>query len=319
MRKGEIYMKKVWLWMMVAALGIVLMACSTEAPGTNSGNADDGGKNGGDGEYTIGFSISTLNNPFFVTLQEGAEVKAEELGIELIMVDAQDDDAKQVNDVEDLIQQGVDLILINPTDSASVISAVELANADNIPVITVDRGADGGEIVAHIASDNAAGGEMAGELLVDLVGEGAEVAELEGIPGSSAARERGEGFNNIADDSLDVVTSQSANFDRAEGLTVMENILQSNPNIKGVFAHNDEMALGALEAIEGSGNNDIVIVGFDATDDAVAAVEDGRLAGTVAQQPIMIGEEALKAALAVLNGESVEEFIPVQLELITEE
>jgi len=318
MRKGEIYMKKVWLWMMVAALGIVVMACSTDAPGSD-GNADNGDNNSGDGEYKIGFSISTLNNPFFVTLQEGAEVKAEELGIELIMVDAQDDDAKQVNDVEDLIQQGVDLILINPTDSASVISAVELANADNIPVITVDRGADGGEIVAHIASDNVAGGEMAGELLVDLVGEGAEVAELEGIPGSSAARERGEGFNNIADDSLDVVTSQSANFDRAEGLTVMENILQSNPNIKGVFAHNDEMALGALEAIEGSGNNDIVIVGFDATDDAVAAVEDGRLAGTVAQQPIMIGEEALKAALAVLNGESVEEFIPVQLELITEE
>ncbi|WP_416147614.1 ribose ABC transporter substrate-binding protein RbsB [Salipaludibacillus sp. HK11] len=310
-------MKKALLWMMVVVLGIVLMACSTDGPGSNGANDED--NTGGDGEYTIGFSISTLNNPFFVTLQEGAEEKAEELGVELIMVDAQDDNAKQVSDVEDLIQQGVDLILINPTDSASVISAVELANADDIPVITVDRGADGGEIKAHIASDNVAGGEMAGEFLVDLVGEGAEVAELEGIPGSSAARERGEGFNNIAGDSLDVVTSQSANFDRAEGLTVMENILQSNPDIKGVFAHNDEMALGALEAIEASGNDDIVIVGFDATDDAVAAVEDGRLAGTVAQQPVLIGEEALDAALALLNGDTVEEFIPVRLELVVEE
>lgn len=309
-------MKKIWLLMLIVALGIVVVACSTESPVNDNSEADG---EGGDGDYTIGFSISTLNNPFFVTLQDGAEEKAEELGVNLVMVDAQDDEAKQVNDVEDLIQQGVDLIMINPTDSSSVISAVELANAEGIPVITVDRESEGGEIVTHIASDNVAGGEMAGELLVDLVGDGALVAELEGIPGSSAARERGEGFNNIAEDSLDVATSQTANFNRAEGLTVMENILQSNPDIVGVFAHNDEMALGALEAIEGSGNEDIVIVGFDATDDAVAAVENGRLAGTVAQQPTLIGEEALDAALAILNGESVEDFIAVDLELITSE
>lgn len=308
-------MKNVLAVVMMLVLGMVAMACSTESP-VNDGGNNAGGNDGGDGEITVGFSISTLNNPFFVTLQEGAEAHAEELGIELLMVDAQDDDAKQINDVEDLITQGVDVILINPTDSTSVVAAVESANSAGIPVITVDRGADGGDVVAHIASDNVAGGEMAADLLIELVGEGADVAELEGIAGSSAARERGEGFNNVAADALNIVTAQTANFNRAEGLTVMENILQGNPDLTGVFAHNDEMALGALEAADSAGRDDLIIVGFDATDDAVAAVEDGRLAGTVAQQPLLIGQYALDAALQVANGEEVEDFIPVDLELV---
>ncbi|WP_427137509.1 substrate-binding domain-containing protein [Psychrobacillus psychrodurans] len=222
---------------------------------------------------------------------------------------------KQASDVEDLIQQGVDLILINPTDSEAVVPTVEAANAADIPVITVDRSSEGGDVVAHIASDNIAGGELAGEYLLGLVGEGAQVVELEGIAGSSAARDRGEGFNNIANGKLEVVAKQTANFNRAEGLTVMENILQGNPDVKAVFAHNDEMALGALEAIEAAGK-DILVVGFDATGDAVKSVEDGKLAGTVAQKPDLIGQKAVEAAMKSLKGEKVEASIPVELELI---
>lgn len=222
---------------------------------------------------------------------------------------------KQASDVEDLIQQGVDLILINPTDSEAVVATVEAANAANIPVITVDRSSEGGDVVAHIASDNIAGGELAGEYLLGLVGEGAQVVELEGIAGSSAARDRGEGFNNIANGKLEVVAKQTANFNRAEGLTVMENILQGNPDVKAVFAHNDEMALGALEAIEAAGK-DILVVGFDATGDAVKSVEDGKLAGTIAQKPDLIGQKAVEAAMKSLKGEKVEASIPVELELI---
>ena len=293
---------------------MILAACSMEAPGSSSEEeSGDGGEASGD--YTIGFSVSTLNNPFFVTLNEGAEEKAAELGATLTVVDAQDNASKQASDIEDLIQQEVDLIMINPVDSEAVAAAVESANSANVPVITVDRSAAGGEVVSHIASDNTAGGEMAAEHLVSIVGEGAAVAELEGVPGSSAARERGEGFNNIAADSLDVVAKQTANFNRAEGLSVMENILQANPDITGVFAHNDEMALGALEAIEASGK-DIAVVGFDATDDAVKAVEDGRLDGTIAQKPEMIGEMAVEAAVQSLEGEEVEASIPVELELV---
>ncbi|MGM0896736.1 MAG: ribose ABC transporter substrate-binding protein RbsB [Bacillota bacterium] len=307
-------MKKMLLMFVLLAM-MVLAACSMEAPGSDSEETTGGEEASGD--YTIGFSISTLNNPFFVTLSEGAEAKASELGATLSVVDAQDDASKQASDVEDLIQQGVDMILINPVDSEAVASAVASANNADIPVITVDRSAESGEVVSHIASDNVAGGEMAAEHLLSLVGDGAQVAELEGVPGSSAARERGEGFNNIAADSMDVVAKQTANFNRAEGLSVMENILQANPDVTGVFAHNDEMALGALEAIEASGK-DVTVVGFDATDDAVAAVEEGRLAGTIAQKPEMIGEMAVETAIQHLDGEEVEASIPVELELIQE-
>jgi ribose transport system substrate-binding protein len=305
-------MKKMKMFLMLLIGLIVMSACSLDAPSSES---DDSSTNSDDA-LTIGFSISTLNNPFFVTLAEGAEAQAEARGASIRVIDAEDDVSKQISDVEDLIQQNVDIIMINPTDSASVGTAVESANQAGIPVITVDRVSEGGDVAVHVASDNVEGGKLAAELMVELVGEGSQVAELEGIPGSSAARERGEGFNSVADEQLDVVIRQTANFNRAEGLTVMENILQSESNIKGVFAHNDEMALGAIEAAEAAGLSDLVIIGFDATDDAVKAVEEGRLSGTIAQRPLLIGQEAIDAAVALANDEEVDAFIPVALEVI---
>ena len=263
----------------------------------------------------VGLVVSTLNNPFFVTLKDGAEDKAAELGIELIALDSQNDPAKELANVEDLMVKGVDVILINPTDSDAVARAVMQANRNNVPVITLDRGSNEGEVVTHIASDNVAGGEMAGKFILEQVGKGAKVVELEGIPGTTAARDRGKGFNNVANENLEVVARQAADFDRTKGLTVMENILQAESEIDAVFAHNDEMALGALKAIEGSGK-DILVVGFDATDDAVASVKDGKLGATVAQQPSMIGAMGVEAAVKIINGEETEDFIPVELELI---
>lgn len=263
----------------------------------------------------VGLVVSTLNNPFFVTLKDGAEDKAAELGIELIALDSQNDPAKELANVEDLMVKGVDVILINPTDSDAVARAVMQANRNKVPVITLDRGSNEGEVVTHIASDNVAGGEMAGKFILEQVGKGAKVVELEGIPGTTAARDRGKGFNNVANENLEVVARQAADFDRTKGLTVMENILQAESEIDAVFAHNDEMALGALKAIEGSGK-DILVVGFDATDDAVASVKDGKLGATVAQQPSMIGAMGVEAAVKIINGEETEDFIPVELELI---
>lgn len=235
------------------------------------------------------------------------------------MVDAQDDPAKQASDIEDLIQQGVDIILVNPTDSAAVATAIESANNADIPVITVDRSAEGGEVVTHIASDNVEGGRLAGNFIIEELGGSGNVVELEGISGSSAARERGEGFNEVIGESdIEVVANQTANFDRAEGLSVMENIIQSGAEFDAVFAHNDEMALGAVEALEAAGMSDVMVVGFDATNDAVAAVEEGTMAATVAQKPNEIGISAVDTAQAVLDGETVEEFVPVELELVTQ-
>ena len=263
----------------------------------------------------IGFSVSTLNNPFFVTLTEGARKAATENNVELVVVDAGDDAAKQTSDIEDLVSRNVGVLIVNPVDSDAVAPAVKSAMSQGIKVIAVDRGVNGVDVDCQIASDNVAGARMATEYLMELVGEGAKVAELQGVPGASATIDRGEGFHQVADKSLQVAASQTANFNRAEGMTAMENILQSDGAIKGVFAHNDEMALGAVEAVAASGK-DIKIVGFDATDDAQKAVKDGKMAATVAQKPDKMGETAIGTAVKIMAGETVEKSIPVEVELI---
>lgn len=264
----------------------------------------------------IGMVVSTQDNPFFVTLKEGAQKKAKELGHELIVLDSQNDPSKELSNVEDLVMKKVDVILINPTDSDAVVASVKAANRNKVPVVTLDRGANGGTVVSHIASDNVLGGEMAGKYILEKVGKGAEVVELEGIPGTTAARDRGEGFNKIAKENLKVVARQSADFDRTKGLNVMENIVQSNPNIKAVFAHNDEMALGAIKALQGNRKNDVIVVGFDATDAAVKAVKNGKMSATIAQKPEKIGEKGVEIADKIIKKESVEKYIPVELNII---
>ncbi len=299
--------------------GIILasvLAFSLAGCGAVSIDGEEGGSTAAssEGSGAIGFSVSTLNNPFFVTLSEGAEAKAEEEGVELIVVDAGDDAAKQTSDIEDLISRNISVLIVNPVDSDAVAPIVQDAVSQGIKVVSVDRVVNGVDVDCAIASDNVAGAQMATEYLVSLVGEGAKVAELEGVNGASATIDRGEGFHLVADEQLDVVAKQTANFNRSEGMTVMENILQANPDIKGVFAHNDEMALGAVEAI---GSSDIVVVGFDATDDALAAIEEGRMAATVAQKPDLMGETAVETAVSLINGETVEKTIPVEVELVT--
>ncbi|SKB63343.1 ribose transport system substrate-binding protein [Acetoanaerobium noterae] len=307
-------MKKLVLsFVLLAALVFNLTACQSQPAATEEPAAEEAA-----GAAKIGLVVSTLNNPFFVSLKEGAEQKAKDMGMELVVLDSQNDPAQELANVEDLLTQGVSLILINPTDSDAVGNAIIAANNKNVPVVTLDRGANQGEVVSHIASDNVAGGVMAGEHIVSLLGGKGKVVELEGIAGTSAARDRGQGFNDaIAGTEIEVVAKQVADFDRTQGLSVMENILQAQPEIDAVFAHNDEMALGAQKAIEASGR-EIIIVGFDATDDAVAAVKEGKMSATVAQQPSLIGELGVETAKKILDGESVEDFVPVDLQLVTE-
>lgn len=266
----------------------------------------------------IGLSISTLNNPFFVDLRDGAKAAADANGMELVVMDAQDDASKQLANIENLIQQKVSIIIVNPVDSKAIVPAIEAANKANIPVITVDRSAAGGQVASAIASDNVAGGKMAGQFIVDKLSGKGKIVELEGIPGSSAANDRGKGFNEAvkAATGLAVVAKQPADFDRAKGMKVMENILQANPEIQAVFAHNDEMALGAVEAIKAAKRTGIIVVGFDATADAIKAVNDGSLVATVAQKPKEMGKIAIETAKKIIGKEKVEATIPVALELV---
>jgi len=265
---------------------------------------------------TLALVVSTLNNPFFVSMKEGAENKANQLGYKLIVLDSQNDPSKELANVEDLIVRGVKAILINPTDSDAVSNAIRVANQAKIPVLTLDRGANRGEVVTHIASDNVAGGEMAGKFISEKIGMNARVIQLEGIAGTSAARERGKGFMKaVKSEKMDLLASQPADFDRTKGLNVMENMLASKPNTQAVFAQNDEMALGAVRAVQASGK-DILIVGFDGTEDGIAAVKRGLLGATIAQQPALIGEIGVASAVKLLKGEAVDKNIPVPLMMV---
>lgn len=282
----------------------------------------DGEESGATKEYagsgSIGLSVSTQNNPFFVTLVEGAQEKAKELGVSLTVVDAGDDATKQVSDIEDLVSKNVSVLIVNPVDSDAVTGAVQEAVNKGLKVISVDRAVNGVDIDCQIASDNVAGAELATQYIVDQLGEKVKVAELQGTSGASAAIDRGMGFHNVADEKLEVVASQTANFDRAQGMTVMENMLQANGDIQAVFAANDEMALGAMEAVSGAGKN-VLVVGFDATEDAIASIKEGKMAATIAQQPALIGSTAIENAVKLINGETIEKEIPVEVTLITKD
>lgn len=297
-------MKKIvsFLLIALAALSLLLTAgCGSKEPA-----------------YTgpvIGFSVSTLNNPFFVAMKDGVEKQAAALGIKVKIVDAQNDPAKQANDMEDLIESGVSVLIVNPVDSAAISPSVEDANEAGIPVITLDRSAEKGKVTTHIASDNFKGGQMAANLIAKKVGPKAITVELEGTPGASATRERGAGFDSIAKQKLDLVASQSADFDRTKGLNVATNLIQAHPNLQAIFAQNDEMALGAVEAAKSAGKK-LFIVGFDGTTDGVKAVEDGDMAATIAQQPELMGKIAIDTAMKIIKGQAVPSKIPVPLKIV---
>lgn len=267
----------------------------------------------------VGFSISTLNNPFFVSMADGAEAMADELGVDLTIVDAGNDTAKQTSDIEDLIAKGIKVLIINPEDSAAVAPVVGDAIAAGIKIIAVDRSVDGEDVDCYIGTDNVIAGEVAGNYFLDVIGEGAKIAILEGIPGASSAIDRNQGFLNAVEGKVDIVASQTANYDRAEGLTVTENILQAHPDIVGIISANDEMALGAIEAVEAAGKvpgEDILITGFDAGDDAKQAVRDGKMLFTVEQGTVEMGRAAVETALKMMQGEEVDALMPIDIIMI---
>jgi ribose transport system substrate-binding protein len=297
-------------------LGVLILATLTAAL---AAGCQRGGGNGGGGAK-IGLSISTLNNPFFVSMRSGAQQAAKDQGVQLLVADAQNDSATQQDDVQNFVTQQVDAILVNPVDPKAIVPAIQAANQANIPVLCLDRGASGGEVETLIASDNVKGGMIAGEEMLELVGSG-NIAQLEGIPGTDPARDRGQGFEQAisAQDDVELVASQTANFNRAEGLNVTENILQANPEIKGIFAQNDEMALGAVRALGGRAGSDVKVVGFDGIEDALKAIQSGKMNATVAQQPDKIGSLGVENAMKVIDDRSVAKNIPVEVKLVTKD
>jgi ribose transport system substrate-binding protein len=264
--------------------------------------------------------LTPENSPFFNTLQDGATEAANRLNVELLTRDAGNDIATQNAQIQEMIDLGVNAILITAVDGTAVVEKIEAAAAAGIAVLTVDRSIDSDVVISHIASDNVAGGKMAGDYLAEVLEKQGSVVELEGIEGTSAAQDRGAGFNEAiaAYADITVIAREIADFSRAEGQTVFAQILADNPDIDGVFAHNDEMILGAILAAQEAGRaGEITFIGFDAVDDAVAALEDGSLTATIAQQPAEMGRLGIENAVKQLQGETVPETIAVDLAMIT--
>jgi ABC-type sugar transport system substrate-binding protein len=294
----------------IAALSVTTLALSA-ACGSGAGTA-------GGGDLTIGLAVSTLNNPYFVELKQGAEEAAAELGVKLTVVDAQNDATNQVNQVQTFTTQGVKAIIINPVDSKQAAPAAKAAENASIPLISVDRSVDDGKVASEVASDNVQGGSLAAIELGRATS--GEVVHLQGIPGASASRDRGRGFEQgLNSGGIKVVASQPADFDRAKGLDVMTNLLQSSPGLKGVFADNDEMALGAIKALGDRAGKDVQVVGFDGTPDGLKAVEAGTMAATVAQQPKVLGRKAVEQAVKAARGEAVQQVVDVEVKVVTKQ
>lgn len=310
-------MKKLFSLLAILTVMVGLFGCSMdEGTSTSAGTKKD------DGELKVGLSMNTLNNPFFVAVKEGAEAQAKEKGVNLVVTDAQNDPGKQLADVENLLQQNIDILIIDPADSDAIAQGVKKANDAKIPVFTIDRQSNGGEVITHIGFDALKSGNIAGNFLKDALSGKGKIVEIQGIIGTNVGQQRSAGFNEIMDqtEGFEVVSRQSANFDRGEAMKVMEDILQSQPEIDGVYAANDEMALGALAAIEAAGRLDeIVLIGCDAVDPALDAIRNGKMEATIAEPPFFLGKEAIDTALKISKGDSVEKEVILDSTLVTPE
>ena len=306
----------------VALLSVIVLA---PAVGCNRESTDR------DGRPRVALVLKTLNSPFFIEMQRGAEEAAGRLDADLVVQAAERevDVERQMQIVENLIQSRASAIALTPSGSREVVPAIAKANAAGIPVIVVDTRLDaaavsdsGVKTASFVGSDNYRGGQLIGEYLVKVSGGRATAAILEGIPGHETGDSRIRGFRDTVKSSpgITIAASQTANWEREQGFTVFQNMLQAHPAIDTVFACNDMMALGAIEAIAAAGRTGrIRVLGFDAVDDARRALVAGTMDATVAQFPDEMGRLAVETAVKVLKGESVPPDIVVRIELVTRE
>ncbi|PRY00606.1 ribose transport system substrate-binding protein [Allonocardiopsis opalescens] len=294
----------------------LLSACSVS---TTPGGDAAGGDSGSDGSLVIGFSQATQQSPFYVQLREGAEAAAGDAGAELYFADAGGDVTQQNNDIQDLITRQVDVLLVNPVDPEGIAPGIAAAEAAGVPVVTVDRPVPEGA-TAHVGRDNEAMGELVGERLAEELGsEGGTVIEIQGDAGGAVARDRSAGFHRAVEgnDAIEIVEGPYANYIRSEAVTAMQDLIQTNPDVVAVYAHNDDMALGALQVLRENGRDDVLVAGVDGLMEAVEAIaDDGPYVATALNDPIALGEQAVQTVVAVDAGEEVEPVIDAGTALV---
>ena len=283
------------------------------------------------GRPTVALVLKTLNHPYFVDMRRGAQEAADRLGVTLQVQAAEReiDVEKQMQIVENMIQTGIQALVITPSGSREIVSALVKAKNAKVPIIIVDTRVDakaaadaGVKTETFVGSDNYAGGTLAGEYLVKVTAGKARVGILEGIPGHETGDSRLRGFRDAtgAASGVAIVASQPANWERDQGFNVFQNMLQAHPDIDSVFACSDLMALGAIEAIRSAGKTGTIkVIGFDALEDAKKAIAAGTMEASVAQFPSEMGKAAVESAVKVIHGEKIPEDIKVKLELVTKD
>lgn len=327
-------------WMPLLVLTLALSACTSpggdaeEAGAEGGADAEDdstGGEqvvadadeNSGDvcevappdvtlEEARVGFSQMENNNPWRIAETDSMRDEADDRGVDLTITDAQGSTATQVADVEDMIAQGIDILIIAPREFEGLAPALEAAKQADVPVFLVDREAKGEvceDYITFMGSNFIQQGERAGEWLIEATGGEAQIVELEGTSGASVTNDRAEGFRNALEgqDGMEIIASQSGDFARAGGQEVMEQLLQSNPEVDAVYAHNDEMALGAIQALKDAGRTpgeDVLVVSVDGTRDALQAIIDGEMGATVESNP-RFGSLAFATVEDFLAGEAI--------------
>ena len=312
---------------MMRKLAVFALATCALLAAVSCRRGDDASNN----QPTIALVLKTLNNPFFIDMQKGAEDAARKLGVNLTVQAAERevDVEKQMQIIENLIQGKVAALCVTPSGSKEVVPAIVKANKAGIPVLIVDTRVNqealqsaGGKVAGFIGSDNLEGGRVAGEFVAKKLGGKGKVAILEGIPGHETGDSRLKGFREVIarHPGIEIVSSQTANWERDQGYNVFQNMLQAHPDIQALFACSDLMALGALEAIAAARKTGkIIVVGFDAFSEAREAVNKGTMDATVAQSPYEMGRTAVENAWKVLKGEKIQEDISLGVELITKE
>ncbi|MHC4995234.1 MAG: substrate-binding domain-containing protein [Planctomycetota bacterium] len=306
----------------IAATLIALIAsvsgCSRDEPATSGGGADSKG--------TIGFSALTLTNPFFMVIADNMEAEAAKHGYEMILVSGERDVKKQADQIDDFITKGVSAIVLNPCDSNSIGPAIKKANDAGIPVFTNDIKYDGaeGKVVTHIATDNYQGGKLAGEAMVELIGEsGGKVAILH-FPQAESCQLRVKGYSEVVDahnasgvgGKIETVATLDGGGVRDEGYKAAKDAIEANPDLTAIFAINDPSALGAHAALEAAGKADQVkIIAFDGQKIGKEAIRDGKIVCDPIQFPDRIGKMTIDIMIKYFNGEEVPEELLIPSEL----
>lgn len=326
-------MKKLLALISAFALSISLVACGSSdddtketdktTKTTTASTTDD---KSGENDYNIGFIPMTLNNEYFITMVNGAKLEAEELGVELSVQsgDQHASAAEQLTIVENMITSGVDAICIVPSSSEGLFAALSKCKEAGIPVINIDTKLDQDILdqvdmeVPFYGTDNYEGAKSAGEYVKENFPAGTKTAILTGIEGQQNAADRRDGFVEGAGDAIEIVAEQSANWEVDQGYAAAQNIITANPDVELFYCGNDGMAIGAVRAItEAKLEDQIKVIGFDGISEALNMISEGTLYGSVAQFPGEMGIYGVKNAVAVLNGEEIEQYINTGAKLIT--